>query len=211
MTTVGNSKVSFGDTTGFFNASDSSDSLHPYGYANLSFIAPKMASLVTPLLTLAPKGLNGSVSNQWVYLSWTALVGATNYTIQRATNSGGPYTPIGSTKTTNYTDITATNAASYFYVISASLRTAETANSDEVVVTPEAWVRMGVQLDPTSSQLMLSWPSWAANLSLWGTTNFSPPVVWGQITNAPQDTNGVLSLTLPLTKDGQQYFRLKGP
>lgn len=211
VTTVGNSKVSFGDTTGFFNASDSSDSLHPYGYAHLSFIAPKMAILVTPVLALAPKGLTESVSNQWVNLSWTALVGATNYNIQRATNSGGPYTQIGNTTTTNYTDITATNATSYYYVISASLSSGETANSDEVVATPEAWVRVGVQLDPASSQLSLTWPSWAANLSLWGTTNCSPPVVWGQITNAPQGTNGVLSVTLPLTKEGQQYFRLKGP
>jgi hypothetical protein len=210
-TTVGNSKVSFGDTTGFFNTSDSSDSLHPYGYAHLSFIAPKMASLVTPLLALAPKGLSASVSNQWVNLSWTALVGATNYNIQRATNSGGPYIQIGNTTTTNYTDITATNAVSYFYVISASLSSGETANSGEVVATPQASVRMGVHLDPETSQLLLSWPSWAANFSLWGTTNFSPPALWEQITNAPQDTNGVLSVTLPATKEGQQYFRLKVP
>jgi len=92
--------------------------LHPqtstYGYANLAIIAPKMASLVTPLLALTPKGLNAAISNG-VSLSWTGLVGATNYNIQRATNGGGPYMWIGSTTATHFIDSTATNAISYSF------------------------------------------------------------------------------------------------
>ena len=71
------------------------------------------------------------MTNQWVTLNWTVLIGATNYTIQRATNSGGPYLPIASTATTNYTDTTTSNGMTYYYAVSASLRTGETVNSGE--------------------------------------------------------------------------------
>ena len=39
-----------GDTTGFY---DQSDGLHPFGYAHITQIAPKMAGLVWPLLPKA--------------------------------------------------------------------------------------------------------------------------------------------------------------
>jgi len=211
VTTIGSSHLSLGDTKGFFNASDSSDGLHPYGYAHLALIAPKMASLVTPLLSLAPKGLQAAVSNRWVTLSWTALVGATNYSVQRATNSGGPYVPIGNTTATNYTDTTVANGTSYFYVISASLRTGQTANSSEVGASPPGAVQLDGNLNLDDSLLSLSWPAWAVGYTLLQTTNLSPPVQWQSVTNAPQGSNDTLGLTLPVAKDGQQYFRLKAP
>ncbi|MGI4789090.1 MAG: GDSL-type esterase/lipase family protein [Janthinobacterium lividum] len=46
--------VAFGDTTGFWNSADASDGLHPYDYAHIGFIAPKVAALAAPLLS-APK------------------------------------------------------------------------------------------------------------------------------------------------------------
>lgn len=42
--------VVYGDTTGFWAAADASDNLHPYGYAHLGQIAPKVAALALPLL-----------------------------------------------------------------------------------------------------------------------------------------------------------------
>merc|ERR1711935_498235 len=43
-------QIYFGDTTGFY---DQSDGLHPFGYAHITQIAPKMAGLVWPLLPKA--------------------------------------------------------------------------------------------------------------------------------------------------------------
>jgi hypothetical protein len=40
--------VTFGDTTGFY---DAADGLHPFGYNHIGNISPKMAELCAPLLT----------------------------------------------------------------------------------------------------------------------------------------------------------------
>jgi hypothetical protein len=208
VTTVANARVSYGDTTGFFNPADSSDALHPYGYSHLAFIAPKMASLVTPLLTLAPKGLTATAGKQQIALSWTPLVGATNYNIKRSTHSGGPYDLIRTTTSPKYTDLTTTNATPYFYVISASLQTGETANSGEASATPEIPVRLGMNRVGNGSQIALSWPAWASNYSLLGTTSLIPPVEWVEVADIPSISNEFLGITLQAPQAGQQFYRL---
>jgi lysophospholipase L1-like esterase len=208
VATVRSSQVSFGDTKGFFNTADASDALHPYGYSHLASIAPQLATLVTPLLTLAPKGLKATATNSWIRLNWPALVGATNYNIQRASNSGGPYTWIAATTATNYNDFTATSLRAYYYVISASLRTGETANSGEVSATPVVPGRIGAHFNSTEGTLALSWPARSTTPTLWAATNLSPPVQWLPITNIWQDSNELLNTTVPLTAEGQQFFRL---
>lgn len=40
------SRVTLVDTTGWWNAADSSDGLHPYGYANTTDMAPRLATIV---------------------------------------------------------------------------------------------------------------------------------------------------------------------
>ncbi|MDQ2822970.1 MAG: hypothetical protein M3Y65_21755 [Pseudomonadota bacterium] len=54
------SRCTFVDTTGFFNASNSADGLHPLGIENLSHIGPSVAAAVAPVLagataTLVPR------------------------------------------------------------------------------------------------------------------------------------------------------------
>lgn len=57
-------------------------------------------------------GNGGTVS---VSLTWTAVTGATSYTIERATSPSGPWTVIGTSSTTSYTDTTVQHGQSYFY------------------------------------------------------------------------------------------------
>jgi hypothetical protein len=71
-----------------------------------------------------------------VYLSWNPTTGATAYTIKRATVSGGPYTTIGTSATTLFTDSTAAYGTAYFYVVTATVAGSPTANSTEVSATP---------------------------------------------------------------------------
>lgn len=47
-------RVTFVDTAGFFDVSNSPDSLHPYGSENLAVIAPKVAAAIWLVLTARP-------------------------------------------------------------------------------------------------------------------------------------------------------------
>jgi fibronectin type 3 domain-containing protein len=87
----------------------------------------------------APTGLTATaVSSSQINLSWTASSGATSYNVKRATVSGGPYTTIASPTTTSYTDTTAVNGTTYYYVVSAVNSSGESANSSQVSATPTA-------------------------------------------------------------------------
>jgi len=46
----GSANVVYGSTAGLFSSADSSDGLHPYGYAHLGTLAPGVAALALPLL-----------------------------------------------------------------------------------------------------------------------------------------------------------------
>ena len=81
-------------------------------------------------------GLTAAAGNHQVALSWTAAPGATSYNVKRGTVSGGPYTTLDSPATTNYTDTTAINGATYIYVVSANQPGGQSANSGEVIATP---------------------------------------------------------------------------
>jgi hypothetical protein len=66
-----------------------------------------------------------------------------------------------------------------------------------------------VQISATVSggNLVLSWPGSASNYVAFATTNLAPPVAWTLVTNAPQSSNRVFYLTLPMNS-AQQFFRL---
>jgi hypothetical protein len=209
---AGSSKVIYGDTRGFFSTADSSDALHPYGYANIAYIAPKVASLVTPLLSLAPKSLVAAGGDQVVNLRWAALVGATNYVIKRGIVSGGPYSQVAMTTSTNYTDTAVTNGTAYFYVVSAAIAKGESSSSSEVDVTPRPPLQLTAAIDPVTGYLLLSWPSWATNGVLYSATNLTAPLQWQQSNHGPpQVRDARFLLDLPTTNAPSQFYLLKLP
>ena len=86
------------------------------GAGDLSFVESVRQS------ASGPSGLTTVPGNNQVSLSWNPLLGATSYNIKRSAVSGGPYTvisPVGTVAGTNYIDSTATNGATYYYVVSA--------------------------------------------------------------------------------------------
>ena len=99
------------------------------GAGDLSFVESVRQS------ASGPSGLTAAPGNNQVSLSWNPLLGATSYNIKRSAVSGGAYTvisPVGIVTGTNYIDSTATNGATYFYVVSAATSisaAAETASS----------------------------------------------------------------------------------
>jgi hypothetical protein len=71
-----------------------------------------------------------------VTLTWSAVVGATNYYVERSPSTGGPYTTIASTAATTYTDTSVINGTTYYYVIVAVNTGGVGPNSAEVSATP---------------------------------------------------------------------------
>ncbi|MBI5386816.1 MAG: metallophosphoesterase [Verrucomicrobia bacterium] len=86
-----------------------------------------------------PSGLTATPGNAQVALTWTAASGAASYTVKRATNRRGPYAPIATGVGANtYTDMTAVNGTTYYYVVSAVSGCGESANSAYVSARPQA-------------------------------------------------------------------------
>jgi hypothetical protein len=71
------------------------------------------------------------------------------------------------------------------------------------------YVFPSLNLSQSPSSLSLTWPSWASQLSLYGTTNLNPPVNWVLLTNSPVSSNGVVTIQLP--SSGQNTFFRLGP
>jgi hypothetical protein len=87
----------------------------------------------------APTGLTAVAGDHRVDLDWAASAGATSYTVKRSTTPGGPYTTIAPGVTsTAYTDTTALNGTTYFYVVTALNASGESPNSNEASATPQA-------------------------------------------------------------------------
>jgi sugar lactone lactonase YvrE len=83
----------------------------------------------------APTGLTATTNSSGVLLTWAASVNATNYNVERAMSSGGPYTIIGMTTTTSFTDTNVLAGTTYYYVVTASNSGGVSGNSTEVSVT----------------------------------------------------------------------------
>ncbi|HLJ56319.1 MAG TPA: malectin domain-containing carbohydrate-binding protein [Chthonomonadaceae bacterium] len=96
--------------------------------------------LLVDTLTLtkgAPTNLSAAAADRQVSLSWTGVNGATSYNVKRATTPGGPYTTIGSTTSSSYTDTGLTDGTTYYYVVSANTSSGESGNSNEASAIPQ--------------------------------------------------------------------------
>lgn len=86
-----------------------------------------------------PSGLNAIAGNDAVILNWddNDQIGFLEFSVQRATSSGGPYTQIGTTSNSAFTDNSAINGTTYYYVISAfNTDNIESPISSEASATP---------------------------------------------------------------------------
>lgn len=184
------------------------DSFEDGGISNLmnsGFIVG--ANLIT---ASAPTGLTAVAGSRQVTLNWELAVGATNYNIGRSLISGGPYTIIGSAAALSYVDTGLTNGVTYYYVVSALRPAGVSANSAGVSATPLA-PGLGFSVAPGGGLLLLSWPGWASNFSLYMTTNLSAPALWLPATNPVQSNNGFFNVSLPTTNNQREFFQLESP
>jgi hypothetical protein len=138
----------------------------------------------------APSNLTAIAGNNTVALAWTAS-GATGFNVKRATVQNGPYTTIApniSASSTNYTDNSAVNGTTYYYVVSA-ISYGESPNSNEVSATP-----LPVTATPNTglftSEALASTPF---------TIKFNAPVAAGTVVTVVSNNTGegVVSTTYP--------------
>ena len=115
--------------------------LTPYHYrvrvSNIvGFSAYSEVVSVTTRAADPPADLTAVAGNAQVALSWSASDGATGYVVKRGTDSGGPYTTVGTTAATSFSDTTAANGTTYHYIVLATALGAESDPSDEVSARP---------------------------------------------------------------------------
>jgi autotransporter-associated beta strand protein len=67
----------------------------------------------------APINLAASAGTLRAALNWSSVAGATSYNVKRSTSLQGPFTTVGNTTATHFTDTRANGGATYYYVVSA--------------------------------------------------------------------------------------------
>ncbi len=103
---------------------------------------------------LSPSGLSATLTGANVVLSWNPSVGAATlqrYNIYRSTAAGGPYTLIGNTTSTTYTDISPAGAALVYVITDVDTTGLESPYSPEAAV-----FRLGVA-DGLGPDIAHSW------------------------------------------------------
>lgn len=142
-----------------------------------------------PTVPAAPTGLSASAGNTQITLSWSGSTGATGYNVKRATVSGGPYTTVGSTASTSFTNTGLTNGTTYYYVVTATNTAGESGNSNQASGTPSgggvaqqllanpgfesgavSWTQTSGVIDSSASEPAHA-GSWKAWLNGYGTTH----------------------------------------
>jgi hypothetical protein len=87
----------------------------------------------------APTGVGATPGNGQATVAWTAVTGATSYTVKRATTSGGPYMIVQSGITGTSLPVGGlTNGTTYYFVVSATGAPGESPDSLEASATPTA-------------------------------------------------------------------------
>lgn len=94
-----------------------------YSYQNYyetawSLIMLQRTVFVTCVNNLGGKGTASGAAAARIDLTWTGIPNVTGYDVLRSSTSGGPYTEVGTTTTTSYSDRTGlTNGKTYYYVL----------------------------------------------------------------------------------------------
>ena len=106
-----------------------------------SAYSPEVNAMV-PLLP--PTGLSAIAGSDYVLLSWNISLGADSYNIYRSVTSGGGYSRIGNSASTNHRDASLTPETKYYYVVTAVKGSDESAYSSEASAVPTS----DIWLDP---------------------------------------------------------------
>ncbi len=159
-----------GDGTGNFTwaiPNNQGTGIYSLNFTAINSRGMKSSMLVVINVALSPPvGLMATAENNQISLAWFASKGATSYSVERSTVSGGPYTTIASSVTSvnswgnpTYLDTPATNGTTYYYVVTAVNAGGQSPSSLEVSATPEPppSAPAGLKATRQVGQVTLSW------------------------------------------------------
>jgi hypothetical protein len=112
-----------------------SDCQSPYETA-WALIMLKGTVFISCINNLAGEGAASGAAPARIDLSWTSQANATGYNVLRGTTNGGPYTLIGSTTSTAYSDTSGlVNGHTYYYVVQPLTGTTEICQSNQAIIS----------------------------------------------------------------------------
>ncbi|MBI2346511.1 MAG: Ig-like domain-containing protein [Deltaproteobacteria bacterium] len=151
----------------------------------------------------APTGVTATAGNQQVTLSWTAVSGATKYTIYYGTSTGvTPANGIGLTDitSTSYVQGGLTNGTTYYYVITATNSSGEGDPSSEVSATPTAGSGSGGSSSDTTAPSVSSLKTaGGTTIEATGTTGISVSTAYTLTFSEAMDTTTVSTSNVTLS------------
>jgi len=166
---------------------------------------------VTPAVPLtapaAPTGVNALAGNAQVSVSWTAATGATSYSIYRSTSPGSLGSKIASSSSVTFTDSSAINGTTYYYVVTAVNAAGESpASTQSAAATPAVPVTLpaaptGVNATAGNAQVSVTWTA-AARATSYNVYRSTSPGVQG----AKIGTGTTASYTDSTAANGTSYY-----
>jgi hypothetical protein len=131
----------------------------------LTLLAEKPLTIAQALSIVPPENISAtSLTNGHISLTWDRAGTETGYGIYRSESAGGPYTSIGKTEVTSYTDTAVEIWSTYYYRISAVHNNVESEESHTVVSAQAKLDSLSSPLGlgvsgKTDNNISLSWPA----------------------------------------------------
>ena len=123
------------NAAGYWYGDNYYSSQYPYETA-WSIIMLQRTVFITCVNNLGGAGTASGTSPARIDLTWTGIPNVTGYDVLRSTTNGGPYTEIGSTSTTAYSDRTGlANGNTYYYVLQPVNATGAVCQSNQATIT----------------------------------------------------------------------------
>ncbi len=180
----------------------------PAGYSySYDTNTPGKVQLVITLLP--PANLVATPTNLLINLQWNRVTGATSYNLKRGSVIGIYPTIFTGLTATNYSDADVTNAAPYFYVVSAVGAGGESSNSPPVTAAPlPSNQPTNILTQANGNSLQLSWPQDHLGWRLQVQTNSLMDGNWVTVPDSTNATSAIINLD---PANGSVYFRLVYP
>jgi len=123
---------------------------------------------------------SASSSSNSITISWNSVSGASIYNVYRSTTPSGPYSNIGNTSSTSYTDSGLSQGIIYYYQVSASGYGGESDRSSTVYASISSGGNIPNNPD-NSGQQALNPPS---NVSAYAESSNSITITWNSVSGA---------------------------
>ena len=179
------------------------------GHLEIAALYADSASPPPPPATVSAAAASGQVA-----LSWADATGASSYVVGRATSTGGPYSVVGSSGTTSFTDVGLANGVEYYYVVWSVNSVGQGAPSAEVSAKPyvlAAWFKADAITGMANGSPLATWVDLSGNGddATQGTEAQQPTYITGALNGLPVVRfNGSNSTYLAFSRPVQDDFTI---